>query len=509
MQINVLEYLEESARNYGKKIAFRDINEGITYEDLLVQARAIGSCIHAQINGVIKQPVVVIIDRDIHSLVAFLGVVYSGNFYAPVDRNLPPRRIQAILDTLEPLAIIAQGKDEALLSTLEFSGKRLIFEEAIIQPIDNGVLSEVRRRIIDTDPLCAIFTSGSTGIPKGVLKSHRSVISFIEQFSTLFGFNAECVFGNQAPFDFDVSLKDIFSTLKHGATLCVIPSGYFSFPGQLIRYLNEQAVNILVWSTSALRIVENLKALEKEKPAYLRKVMFSGEVMPNKVLNYWRRHLPQVQYVNLYGPTEMTGNCSYFIVDRPFADTDALPIGIPFPNAEIHLLNEKNEQVKGDEMGEMCIAGSALSLGYYNAPEETARRFCQNPLNPKYPQVIYRTGDLGRYNDRHELMFISRKDHQIKHMGHRIELGEIEVAANALGFIEAACCLYDQDAEKIMLFYQAPEKCDREVLQGLKQYFPKYMLPNKLVHYTQLPMNKNGKIDRAKLKEMHLGGKGI
>lgn len=508
MHINVLEYLEESARNFGKKVAFRDINEAITYEDLQFKATAVGSYIHAQVNGTRKQPVVVLIDRDIHSLVAFFGVVYSGNFYAPVDRNQPPRRIQTIIDTLEPTALLYGRRDETLLTGLKFSGKPLLFEEAITQPVDNEALYKVRKNIIDTDPLCAIFTSGSTGIPKGVLKSHRSVISFIDQFSNLFGFNEDCIFGNQAPFDFDVSLKDIYSTIKHGASMCVIPGVYFSFPGQLIKYLNENTINILIWSTSALRIVENLKALENEKPVYLQKIMFSGEVMPNKVLNYWRRHLPLVQYVNLYGPTEMTGNCSYFIVDRQFADEDVLPIGIPFPNAEIILLNKKNEQIQGDEMGEICIAGSALSLGYYNAPEETAKRFCQNPLNAKYPQVIYRTGDLGKYNDRNELLFVSRMDHQIKHMGHRIELGEIEVAANSLDFIDAACCLYDHNAEKIILFYQAEKKCDIEVLQGLKQYFPKYMLPNKLIHYTQLPLNKNAKIDRSRLMESYLNESG-
>jgi acyl-coenzyme A synthetase/AMP-(fatty) acid ligase len=150
------------------------------------------------------------------------------------------------------------------------------------------------------------------------------------------------------------------------------------------------------------------------------------------------------------------------------------------------------------------VRGTSLALGYYNNPEESAKAFCQNPLHSHYAETIYRTGDLGKYNDWGELLFLARKDSQVKHMGHRIELGDIEVAVNALSFLDAACCLYDPIGEKIVLFYQSVLPCDREIMISLRDHLPKYMLPNRLIHFQQLPMNKNAKIDRAKLKEQYL-----
>ena len=504
MLINVLQYAEESANRYPHKIVFADQDSQITYTELLNQAKAIGSQISTLMGGQTKKPVAVFIDRNIPSLISFMGVVYSGNFYIPIDGQLPINRIEVMFQTLRPEVVIMTRKDQNILPVLDDSSQMLIFEEINNSPIDEKNLELIRRKVIDTDPLYAIFTSGSTGIPKGAVVCHRSVIDLIEHFTEIFGFSEECVFGNQAPFDFDVSVKDIYSTLKNGATMQIIPKVLFSFPGKLIDYLNQREITTAIWATSALRIVANLKALEKHVPRYLNRIMFSGEVMPNKVLNYWRTHMPNVIYVNLYGPTEITCNCSYYIVNRQFSDNDPLPIGVPFPNTDILLLSANNQLVGQDEIGEICVRGTSLALGYYNNPTESMKAFCQNPLNSHYPELIYRTGDLGKYNHKGELMFLSRKDYQIKHMGHRIELGEIELAVNALDFIDVACCLYDEKKEKIVLFYQSAEKYDKEILIGLRDFLPKYMLPNRLVHSEKLPMNKNAKIDRVRLKREYI-----
>jgi amino acid adenylation domain-containing protein len=503
MTINVLEYLERSVEKFPEKTVFSGPDIQVTYRELHQQAQSIGNFLAARLNGKTNQPVAVIIDRNTSSLVAFMGIVYSGNFYVPIDGNLPLHRVQLILNTLNPQAVLFLHKDVDLLTSLDFRGQQLFCDEAVLYPVDEGRLAEIRKKAIDTDPLCVFFTSGSTGIPKGALINHHSVIDLTDIFSLTFEFSEECVFGNQAPFDFSVSLKDIYSTLKHGATMYIIPSELFSFPLKLIQYLNEKKVNTAIWVTSALRVIANLKGLESEVPLYLRKVLFSGEIMSNRVLNYWRKHLPQITYVNLYGQSEIAYNCTYFTVDRLFTDNELLPAGTPFPNNSVMVINDEGQSVKEGELGEIYVKGSCLALGYYNNPEETARAFCQNPLHSHYPDLVYRTGDLGTYNGLNELLFITRKDDQIKHMGHRIELGEIEVAANALDFIEAACCLHDADADKIVLFYQASQKYNREILQSLQVYLPKYMLPNKLIHYEQLPMNKNAKIDRTKLKEQY------
>ncbi|MPM14528.1 Tyrocidine synthase 1 [bioreactor metagenome] len=504
MHINVLEYLEESAQKHSDKIVLSDDKNQLTYAQLLKNARSIGSHLISQLARKTNQPVAVVIDRTVESIVAFMGVVYSGNFYVPIDATMPLNRINLILNKLDPKAIILRQGDLDLIDKANFSGQKILFENACSNPINEVELQQVRTKAIDTDPLYSIFTSGSTGTPKGALICHRSVIDLIEHFAELFGFSEDSIFGNQAPFDFDVSVKDIYSTLKNGASMNIIPRSLFSFPVQLIQHLNAHRINTVIWATSALRIVANLRSFEKIHPEFLETIMFSGEVMPNKVLNYWRSNLPDAQFVNLYGPTEITCNCTYFKVTRSFADNDVLPIGIPFPNTEIILLNENNLPAGADEIGEICIRGTSLALGYYNNPQETSRAFCQNPLNPFYPELIYRTGDLGKYNDLGELLFLSRKDFQIKHMGHRIELGEIEVAANAISFIDAACCLYDINREKIVLFYQAAQQNNKEVVLNLQRYLPKYMIPNQFICMQSLPMNKNAKIDRQALKREYI-----
>lgn len=509
MQRNVLEYLESSCARFPEKIVFADDKSGITYEQFVQRARYLGGYLleGKYVSGVGK-PVAVFIDRSIQSLAGFFGVVYAGCFYVPIDRQMPAERIRLILDTLSPEVVLGEEKDQKILERIERGEKLLILgdifsegETTRLSDRQENLLKAVRQRALDTDPLYAIFTSGSTGIPKGVLVSHRSVIDLIDNFKMEFSFDDTCIFGNQAPFDFDVSVKDIYSTIKNGATMYVIPKVMFSFPAKLISFMNEKKINTIIWAVSALRIIENLNAFTGEIPQYLKTAMFSGEVMHNKVLNYWRRYLPDVNYVNLYGPTEITCNCTFYKVDRPFADEEVLPIGRAFLNSGVFLLDGDRQVKETNRTGEICVKGTSLALGYYNNPEKTKEAFCQNPLNKMYPERIYRTGDLGLFNDHGELIFQSRKDDQIKHMGHRIELGEIEAAANSVDFLDAAVCIYDKTEGKIVMFYQAAEACDREILKALGKKLPKYMFPNKMMHFEKLPLNKNNKIDRTYLRE--------
>lgn len=508
MNINVLEWLEESAKKYPAKIAFADIENSITYEEVLEKSKKIGSRILdiSEMHGTEwkNKPIAVLIDRNIESLILFMGIVYSGNFYVPIDVTMPQKRVELIMDTLKPVLVLDSKEKNGILKDNVIS-----YSEITNGEIKENKLKSVREKCIDTDPLYAIFTSGSTGIPKGVLICHRSVIDLVHQFADTFEFPKEPVFGNQAPMDFDVSTKDIYNSLYLGGTLQIIPKQYFVLPVKLIPYLNERKINVIIWAVSALRIVANFKVFDMCCPQYLSLIMFSGEVLSVKDLHYWQSVLPDAQYVNLYGPTEITCNCSYYIVDREYKETESLPIGKAFRNTKIFLWNmqENKEVVNHDEIGEICVAGTCLATGYYNNFEKTAEAFVQNPMQNDYPEIIYKTGDLGRFDELGVLYFVARKDNQIKHMGHRIELGEIEVVINAINFIDAACCIYDDINEKIVLCYQAKEPCDKEIIKILSRNLPKFMWPNRYIYYEKLPMNKNSKIDRVLLKEMCHGGK--
>ena len=225
--------------------------------------------------------------------------------------------------------------------------------------------------------------------------------------------------------------------------------------------------------------------------------------MPIKMLNIWRHYYPEALFVNLYGPTEITCNCLYYIIDREFENTDKLPLGIPFKNESVLVLNEKNEPVQQGEIGEICVLGTCLALGYYRNPEKTAAAFVQNPLNDRYPELMYRTGDMAQLAESGEYYFAARKDFQIKHMGHRIELEEIETYLNAVDGVVRASCLFDHDKNKIVAYYVGtPSK--QEVIEQLKLTLPKYMIPNIFFQVESLPINKNGKIDRQALKSIYL-----
>ena len=310
------------------------------------------------------------------------------------------------------------------------------------------------------------------------------------------------MFGNQTPLYFDACLKELYPTLKYGATTYLIPRELFMLPVKLVEFLNEHKINTICWVVSALTMISAFGTFKSVTPKYLRLVAFVSEVFPIREFNRWREAAPGATFVNLYGPTEGTGVCCYYIVDREFKPGDVIPAGRPFKNTDILLLNDKNEPAKPGEGGEICIRGTSLSLGYYNAPEKTKEVFVQNPLNPFYPELIYRTGDMGKWNERGELEFISRRDYQIKHMGHRIELGEIETNVNLLDEIKMTGCIYDKVKNKIVLYYVG-EIDEKNLAAALKEKLPRYMFPNRIIRLERMPLTLNGKIDRVALKEMY------
>lgn len=487
----VLEYLEGAAAQYPDKIAVIDENGSCTYRELLQQSRRIGSALAA--SGIRRHaPVAVLMEKGIDTLSAFFGILYGGGFYVLMSPELPEARLRQIQSVLQADAAICSGDTVGL-------AERIFPKEAVCRieawkehPLDEERLADIRRGALDTDPLYANFTSGSTGTPKGVVVSHRSVLDFTGVFTECFGIGAEDVIGNQAPFDFDVSVKDIYSAMKTGAALVLIPRRLFSNPTGLLDFICGHNITTMIWAVSALCLISTFHGLEYKTPRTVNKVLFSGEVMPMKHLRSWLEHLPEAMFVNLYGPTEITCNCTYHIIDRSRDYADGIPIGQAFPNEEVFLLDKK------EGVGEICVRGTALALGYYRAPEQTAESFVQNPLNDCYPELIYRTGDLGEYDANGDLYFRGRKDFQIKHMGHRIELEEIERAIHETPGIERCCCVFDERKSKLYGFYVgALDK--KELYASLKERLPVFMIPGALRRQESLPVTANGKIDRKAL----------
>lgn len=499
MKFTILDYLEETAERFPDKLAFADVSASITWSALVEKAKERAAVLSRYFEP--GQAVPVMIEKSIKTLEYFFGALYAGCFYSYFDATFPDSRLNSMIETLGVRHIVADSRFEKKFSAL--NAKPLFFSKLEDENTPPRCYDDVRRRsIIDTDAAYANFTSGSTGTPKAVAVSHRSVIDFISCFTEIFGIRADDNIANQAPFDFDVSVKDIFSGVFTGASVHLVPKMFFSFPTKLLDYLEEREITVLIWAVSALCIVSTLNGFDYKVPAKLRMVMFSGEVMPVKQLAVWKRFVPAAEYINLYGPTEITCNCTYFRIPKD-ADiegyTRGIPMGVPFPNERILLLDESDRPVtKPGVEGEVCVSGTCVALGYYNS-ERTAEVFVQNPLNKAFFERIYRTGDLAVLGEDGNYYYIGRKDTQIKHMGHRIELGEIENAIARHDGISRACCVFADN--KITAFYAGEERDKKDIVTLLKVSLPSYMVPSDFIRLAEFPLTKNGKIDRRALLE--------
>lgn len=500
MKINVTQYLNQSVKNYPNKVAVKDNKSQLTFDQLYQNATALASAIIEK--GIVNNPIAVYIPKSCEMVESFAGINYSGNFYVPLDTKSPESRIESVLNVLESKIVVTTEQFKDKLSS--FCKCEILVIENVLEShkADLNKIEATLNQIIDTDPVYSIFTSGSTGTPKGVVISHRAVIDYIDWAIETFDVKSDTIIGNQAPFYFDNSTLDLYLMFATGATLVIIAEEFYVFPAKLIDHLNQEQVNFVFWVPFVLINIANYNLLEDKTLPYMRKVLFAGEVMPNKHLNYWRKFLPNCIYANLYGPTEITVDCTYYIVDREFRDDEPLPIGIACKNSGILILNDNDELCGVGQQGELCVRGTSLAMGYYNDPEKTAKVFVQNPLNNRYPELIYRTGDVAHWNEKGEVMYIGRRDLQIKHNGYRIELGEIENGVLGTKLVKSCCVVYDNANKEIVMFYISDEDLNLgELRKNVLHFIPKYMIPSKYYKLESMPLNANGKIDRLKLNK--------
>jgi acyl-coenzyme A synthetase/AMP-(fatty) acid ligase len=367
---------------------------------------------------------------------------------------------------------------------------------------ENALLNRLKS-LIDTDPYCIINTSGSTGTPKSVVLNHKSFLDFIGWSIDTLKIGNEEIIGSLSPAVFDIYSHEMCMMMSRGSSIVILPEQISAFPIKILEILKQENVSYIFWVPTIMVNIANMDLLSKIELPALKTVWFAGEVLPTKQYNYWHYHLPGAKFVNLYGPIEITLDCTYYIIDREFEDSEPLPIGFPCRNTSILILNENNRQCKPGEEGELCVRGTSLAMGYYNNPEKTSAAFVQNPLNTKYSELIYRTGDVVSMDECGMIMFKGRRDMLIKHSGYRIELGEIEhILVNSLQLVANGCVVYHQQNKEITLIYEAPNDIpSTEFRKRIGRILPKYMIPSKYIRMDKLPMNPNGKIDRLKLNK--------
>lgn len=497
MENSVLCWLDSTAQKYAKKTIFFDSDSKLTFEEFNTYTKAVGTFLADKIAQ--QSPVIVMSGRHALTPACFLGVVRAGGFYAPMDATMPAHRLNQIIGVIKADIMVVDREHLETAKALDYDGEIVVLEDILNTQIDEQKLAQATENLTEFAPLYTIFTSGSTGVPKGVITSHHSLMCYINSVCKVLELDDSDVLGNQSPLDYIAAVRDIYLPIKTGASTVIIPKNEFAMPTKLFETLNEYKVTALCWSVAGIELPAKLGAFDIVKPEYLKKVIFSGSVMPCKYLKIWQQNLPQVKYINQYGPTEATASCTYYVVDKPVDDDTVLPIGKPYDNYRIILLNEDGTQTKQGEIGEICVSGPCVTLGYYGAKEKTDEVFVQNPLNKNYREIIYKTGDLGHLDEDGVLYFHGRKDRQIKHMGHRIELSEIEETAKQIQGITDCCSLYYKEKEHLYLFYTG-DATSKDIVLHFRSQMPAFMVPRKLINLDSMPTLPNGKIDMQSLK---------
>lgn len=491
-----------AAAKFGDKTAFKDAEGEISFEQLAELARRIAAGLINNAASGRTHPIMVYLPKSIKSIVTFMGSMFAGSPYVPMDYNVPMARFAATAENLCPGAVVTDAAGKEKLKSAGINITVLVYDELAKTELNNAAVDDVLNRSTDLDPAYIMYTSGSTGTPKGVTITHRAVLDYTKWLTDTFDINGESIIGMQSAFHFDNSVFDMFLALNLGCKTVIIPEVLFMYPEMLFDYMEEERISVIFWVPTVMISVANSGVLEKKRLDALKLILFAGEVMPIKQLNQWIAAYPDCTFVNMYGPTESTDIVLYYVVDRAYEAGQTLPIGIPCANMKALILNENNELCRPGEQGELCIGGSGIAAGYWNAPDITEKAFIQNPLNNKYHERLYRTGDLVYEAEDGNIIFLGRADSQIKLRGNRIELGDIEAAAAAIDNIKSSCAMFDAEKEEIFLFLETDEKIvQRKFNMELKKRIPAYMVPQRIVSMPMFPHTPSGKIDRQKLKK--------
>lgn len=502
VKTHLLDYFEETAEKKSGFIAVRHNDQNISFSELKSNAEKLGTYILSKIHNVTNTPIAVFLPKEIYTVIADLGIMYSSNPFMNLDVKTPKERIMNIFDLVKPAAVVTSKKFLKVLT--EVNVPVVLIDELDWEhtTANREMLSFRRSRLIDTDPFCLINTSGSTGTPKGVVLNHRSFFDFMAVSNERFGFDGTEILGSLSPVVFDIYDFELCMLMVNGSQLILLDAMLAAFPARLLENIADAHVNFIFWVPSIMVNIANMNLLDKIALPDLKMVWFAGEVFPTKQFLVWYDKLPNTTFANLYGPIEITLDCTYYVVEERPVESEPLPIGIPYHNTDILLLNDENKECIAGEEGELCVRGTSLAMGYYNNPEKTAAAFTQNPLNTSYPELIYRTGDIAYMREDGNIMFKGRKDSLIKHMGYRIELGEIEhVIENDLKLVKYCCAVYQYTKKEIILYYESEdEMTDKDFRTAISKVFPAYMIPAVFIKMNELPRNTNGKIDRLMLK---------
>src|SRR2546429_7698195 len=366
--------------------------------------------------------------------------------------------------------------------------------------------------VIDHDLAYILFTSGSTGTPKGVMLSHLNALTFVNWGFDTFAITAQDRLSNHAPFNFDLSVFDIFVAVKAGAAISLVPEGLAVYPMELSSFIQDQRITVWYSVPMVLTLLQSRGKLEERDLSALRLVLFAGEVFPTKHLRALMQKLPHPRYANLYGPTE-TNVCAYYEVEPISTEQSGpIPIGKACANTDLVAIDAEGRKVTAPgKEGLLYARGSIVMQGYYGRPKESAACFIRNPFAPGREENLYCTGDWVTLDEKGNYLFVGRKDHMIKTRGYRVELGEIEAVIVAHSAVEEAVVLAISDDQigntigAIVTLSDSHSVTSPELKRHCAEKLPPYMIPEEIEFRDSLPRTGNGKIDRQRLQRETIG----
>jgi amino acid adenylation domain-containing protein len=512
--------LDESAGKYPERKAIVYKNDSITYRELAQASNKLANSLAE--TGVNRgDRVGIYLSKSISSVVSIFGILKAGGTYVPIAPDAPPKRaeyiirncgIKHLLSTadkvsrlegmfpegcpIEKIILTDSGQTESQLASEIISWETIKNSEGEHPPSLN---------VIDRDLAYILYTSGSTGDPKGVMISHLNSLTFVNWAQDFFRINKEDRVANHSPLHFDLSVFDIFATVKAGGTVVVIPDGAATFPVRLAELIAREGITVWNSVPSVLILLVTHGKLERLDFSSLRLVLFAGEIFPVKYLRQLKGYIPHADYYNQYGQTEANSSTYYHVKELPHND-GKIPIGKTAVNFEVFAIDENNNIItQPGEVGELYVHGSSVARGYWGNSEKTRLAFVDNPLSNGAGEKVYRTGDLVTLDENGDYVFLCRKDNMVKSRGYRIELGEIETAISGYQGVKAVAAVAVPDdlignVIKAIIVPVAPGALTvTEVERYCSEILPRYMIPEMIEFCDSLPMTSTGKIDRQAL----------
>ena len=509
--------LDHSASRFPDKLAVEESDNGrIRYHELARLSDRVRDRLREMGVGV-GDRVGICARKSGDVVAAIFGIMKAGAAYIPTDPSAPAQRNAFIFQNCAVKVVIIEAR---LVNGLSEEFQQLAFAPTAIvidgvgagTPLGSALdqldamrpAASVPSAVLDPSSLAYIlYTSGSTGRPKGVMLSHGNAACFIDWCSEVFKPNENDRFSSHAPFHFDLSILDIYVSLKHGATLVIVEEQLGKEPARLAPWIANKKLTVWYSAPSILSLLAQFGKLDQHDYFSLRLVLFAGEVFPIKYLKLLKSLWKHPRYFNLYGPTE-TNVCTFYEVPQliPESQSEPVPIGKACPYCEPLVVSEIGSEVRVGDEGELCIAGPSVLEGYWNLPENTTKAFL-----PRRDTRWYRTGDIVVELPDGNYKFLGRRDRMIKKRGYRIELGEIEVALYRHPAIKEAAVVAFPDEENVPVkAFASPRNGSKLSIIELKKFcsenLPLYMVPDTFCFLESLPKTSTDKIDYQNLKAM-------